>query len=545
MGSGLRTGILFHLGLLAVDMQSKGHLAASSPSPLFTVYVAGACLLILGIIWWMGLRSLPRGGSADTWRPDLALALLPFLAIPFGASKENALLFAGVVILYGAWESRSGLQEWRERFIRLGRKEWVFIAGVLILAMGMRAASGWRMGHLPTTDLLGNFDDAFEYHDRALAVAMQWSPPQEKWKNAPRSTRAGMIHKLGIALDGEHNHGYILTLAAFYTLVGIHFPLLMAIQGAVGALAAVIVFFLAKRLFGPAAAKVAGLLVALSQLQIFYSVAIAREIWGILLYASLILMLLQIRARPEASWRFLLFGWALGMSILTDQAMMVVGLFAAVWLLKFVRFPANRRSARCAAMRTGLVLLGLAIAYLPPVLSEQARTGRWAFPARAPHGARNMWTNNAMYKDLKRAGFAPYEDLGGSLKAIVDRPLRISYLFAKKVAIEFKRSFFEENQGTFDPIFLRKGSYFSRSLMFYAFGFTFLGVYLGFRSNIPRPEKWILYGFPLCHVGVYVVLLATKLRYSAGIEPILLILTALGIVSAARWTSGNPPHPAA
>jgi 4-amino-4-deoxy-L-arabinose transferase-like glycosyltransferase len=192
----------------------------------------------------------------------------------------------------------------------------------------------------------------------------------------------------GFALDSAtafRPPGYPFFLALIYLVFGHHYEWIRIWQALLGALAPLLMYRLAERLWSWRVGGLAALGMALHPLLVYFTQAIYPETLVILL-VCLLLVLVTSQAGPDLVWRALFVGLTLGaMSLIRPDTLVLSALFA-LWTV-----------FRCRARLRGIVAAGLLlVGTLGVVLPWTWRNYREfdSFILVSTNGGVNMWAGN-------------------------------------------------------------------------------------------------------------------------------------------------------
>ena len=206
----------------------------------------------------------------------------------------------------------------------------------------MSLAYEWS-GHILRGDLLGR-EPVHQYTMwmREIAPLETW----ERWWGG-----AHIFHQAPL---------YAYTLAAFRLLAGDQFWPIALCQALLGLANVMLVFLLAERLFGDAAAAVAALGAALYGPLQLHELFVLRDTLGVTV--SLLMLWALARCDDVEPRRWLLAGLLLAVAILCREATLLFAPLVALWMLR--RFHADGRALGCAAL---WFLAGLSLGFAPLV----------------------------------------------------------------------------------------------------------------------------------------------------------------------------------
>lgn len=207
------------------------------------------------------------------------------------------------------------------------RGRWWWLLGVAVLALAMRLGVLAELDHLPL--LTSPFGDAREYHQAAVAIAAGEPAAEAGSLNAPRYPD---LLAIWIRILGESPRG------------------LVVVQAIAGALTVLFATLIARRVVGPRAGLVAGVLLAVYPPLVFAGCFHLATTWaGLFLFAGLWLLSSRCERIP---WT-LAGGVALGLACLMRMQLLPTAVLLALWPL----------AARCRAA-TVSAFIGLAVVLL-------------------------------------------------------------------------------------------------------------------------------------------------------------------------------------
>tara|TARA_B100000745_G_scaffold16300_1_gene11736 strand:+ start:278 stop:1177 length:900 start_codon:yes stop_codon:yes gene_type:complete len=280
------------------------------------------------------------------------------------------------------------------------------------------------------------------------------------------------------------------------------------------------------------------MLAALSQLLIFNSVNLTREMGSIFLLLPLVWMLQRTPPDSADAWkRMLVIGMLFGCIAFIDPVFLVV---AAVVLV--VYGLNNRAPLRQRVRLIGVLLIALYLTLMPLKLFVNTPTN-WSellSPVSRPkvfaiHLSRD-WSSPAT--ELFERGINVFAFPVDSVVNVIREPRVASALIAEKVWLDFRRFFFEGHSGYFSPLLLIANTFFSANLMFYACTFAGIGM-LGMigriRSRRAVWEQVMVLVTLLAYSSTYIVAFFGLTRFRASMHPLLILWIGLGLVTVSRW----------
>ena len=205
------------------------------------------------------------------------------------------------------------------------------LAVVLVLAAGLRAAYLYELAAAPDFAAPQLDPQLNDYWARAL-VSGDWRPPPHAADPQIRSTPYG------------RPPGYAYVLAGVYWLGGGSYWAPRLAQAMLGLLNVVLMFVLARSLFGRLTALLGAGLMAAYWAFVYFEGELNGPVFTVFLGLVLLHALRAWHARP-ALWRLLLAGLVLGVFALFRPNVLLVGVGVLAWLV----WVGRRRAARSGA----------------------------------------------------------------------------------------------------------------------------------------------------------------------------------------------------
>jgi 4-amino-4-deoxy-L-arabinose transferase-like glycosyltransferase len=222
------------------------------------------------------------------------------------------------------------------RAIGAGGRDRLTGAGILLLAASLRVLYVWHAWTIPAARY--PMVDSRAYRERALAILSgQW-------------------------LDGRIPYQdplYPYFLAGLYALFGSDSVGVLIAQALLDAVTALLVYAIARRVFGYRCAVLAGLLAAFYALFPYFDVQLLKVPLTVFLITLALLLAIEAqRGGRRRTW--FAAGASLGLAALTRGNYLLFVPFLLGWI-----GVAHRRAPRTGAVAAGLVALGLATCILP------------------------------------------------------------------------------------------------------------------------------------------------------------------------------------
>lgn len=492
-------GLVAHLNLVLIQMSTVELTALATFHAIYvravTALLTCACFVIPYAI-------------ARLWTDRPVVLLIPLYAMPLAQLilRPDRVVVAALGIL-----ALIGILVSTRVSIKVSRRSAIGVGGGLLAifaaALTARATYGLSLGRLGVDTLLANAPDAGYYYANASKLVD------------------------GMTISGQFSPGYSGFLAALFWITRKDQIEVMLAHALMGALVPIAVFALARRVADATVAWVAAILASVSGLLIYNSANLTRESLGIVLFTTLALLVLWV-PRPRLrvlSWAALGALW--GVAVVVDPVFYVVMVVALLALGVRDRF----NGASIAGIATA-ALVGLAIATLLDLRITGSATPLARDMATASHVAVDF---NPYSMELAKIGIQPVRDPGAALSATITHPDLAIPLFAAKIGSDIRTFFFGGSPGLFDLVLLVKNSPFSAALLFYGYAAGIVGAsLLILRARRDWPMRWpiaTLMALVASYATTYIVVFFGMTRFRAALHPVLLILTAVGVVETARW----------
>ena len=252
---------------------------------------------------------------------------------------------------------------------------------VFALALGVRLVHFWIMrANDPLFDVLLRGGDNYVYHRWALEIAQTfWLG----WDRLPFTQGPLYPYFLGMA----------------FLRFGCTYETACLVQHVLGACSCVLVFSLARRVFGYLEAWLAALLAVLCPLFLLFEGEILAETLVVFVNLAALRLLLWAHdrqaagngstapKRPRCWWRFLAAGFVLGLCVVARPNALLFVPVAAFWLM--TASPAWRSGAAAACM----ALLGAVLAIAPATAANYFGGGEFVLVSK--NGSWNLYIGNA------------------------------------------------------------------------------------------------------------------------------------------------------
>lgn len=495
-----RLGLVLHLLVLLAtlvgDMAHDDH----GLSAWYVCYwrLVWASVLALGVVGiWRFFWQWRRSGAVDPW-----LFFWPWLG---GYTILWVTSWTGDPF-FTLWATSGGLgllalsrlrraQAWRKSVGALVATEWVFLAGIALVALGLRIFYTLRIMSEPNFINTGSDGPAYD----TLAWAMVQGVPEPRWGN--------------IALFAP---GYVRFVALLYWLGGRNYFLVCAVQSVFGVLSCLLMYDVAKRLVGTTAARIAVVFGALNFPMIFAAAAIGHQAMD--LFWTLLVVWCLVRYLGDPVWwgRWMgVVGLLLGWAAVTREGNIVFGMFLLGWVMLGVRAKFGWRTA---LIHGAALSLGFLIVLLPFVLGNTAGVkariaGQWfiyGYSGVDIHYWFNPWSNPA-----------------GAWALFLEQPIHVIIQLSRALVANFNVIFLNQGYGAFDPVFLVRWSTYYYGLWWYAYLLAFVGfglmVWQAVRTPLEHLGWWLVIGLIVSRTLPHLFLEAGY-RHRVVLEPYLIMM---------------------
>jgi len=518
-------GLLVHVNFLCLALIGHDDLLAKLPAEMFQYYVRGVIVTCLGIVAALGFVYALNVSGMNRDRYWLPLAYVPAVNLWFGptALLVPVLVTTGLgVWLWRSTESWAGWRTWRQSFAAHLTDWRVLTTIVFLVGVTVRVLASLRLAGMGEDIVFTNSDDASQYDHNARGIL----------------DGSGVFTMNAQPGTSSYSPGYSLFLAALYGLTGRNLTAVMTVQAVLSAFVPVGVFLVGRRCAGRLVGFVAAMLAALSQLLIFNSVNLTREMGSILLLLPLVWMLQRTPPDTVDAWkRMWVIGGLFGCIAFIDPVFLVV---AAVVLV--VYGLNNRVPLRQRVRLIGVLLIALYLTLMPLKLFVNTPTN-WSellSPVSRPkliaiHLSRDF---SSPATELYQRGINVFAFPGVSIANVILEPRVASALIAEKVWLDFRRFFFEGHSGYFSPLLLIANTFFSANLMFYACMFAGIGILAMIGRIRSRRAVWdqvMVLVTLLAYSSTYIIAFFGLTRFRASMHPLLLLWIGLGLVVVSRW----------
>jgi len=328
--------------------------------------------------------------------------------------------------------------------------------------------------------------------------------------------------------------GYVRFLALIYWLVGRSYVAVCAVQSVFGAAACVLLYAVAKRLFGRSVARLSALFGAVSFPMVFAAAAIGHQAMDLVWTLAVVWCLLRYLDDPARWGRWIVgIGLLLGWAALTREGNIAFWMFLIGWFLLGMRVKLGWRLAL-------LHVSGLSLGFLVVLLPFTWSGGGGIFD-RLDH----IWFHYQHTSTHINAWFNPWRDPEAAWALFQEQPLNVVVKVGEAMLGNFTAMFLHQDYGSFDPVFLVRGSPHYYGMWFYALSVAFFGLWVvcwgAFQRPAERLDWWLIILLLASRTAVHLVF-ASAYRYRVPLEPYLIMLAAVGLaqlLSATRDRRGR------
>ena len=521
----IAVGMALHLLLLLALFTPQLADPSRFSTSFYRLYARGFCgLALAGALGWslgaLGKSRHAPGQSAMFVVPVLAGAcVLAAALVRYDMWVGLGAAVTGVVVI--GWPSGLAFTSARwQAASRLARQaladDRAFMIAVFLVALGLRLLYLRRVMTDPGYLATGG--------DGPVYDALAWSIASGE--GVPASFREGYPLLL---------LGYVWFGGAVYAIAGHSYFILCAVQSVLGALACVLLFLVARQLFGLATARVAAIFAALSFSLLFAAAAIGHQAVDVFLTLLITWSLVRVvEDRRADSLKWATIGVLLGCAIAVRET----SAFLLAWVLAWMPFAFRRRalggSWRAAASVVAGVVLVVTPLILPSVSTAAGRLRLRQHFDRLYTGQGDTGQGDVVRTRKELVG--PLADPGAAFAQFRQQPAFVAVTMGRAVVHNFAVQFFTQPFGGFDLVFLAKGSAYYYGLWFYAYALACAGAVIAARRVIAGGAAAVgtalVLGIILSRTLPHLVL-ESHYRHRVPIEPLLILLAAVAAVGLA------------
>lgn len=374
--------------------------------------------------------------------------------------------------------------------------------------------------------------DSLEYHKMAVNISKGESPRDDAFYQPPL---------------------YTYFLGFLYRIFGTNFFTIRFLQMLLGVINVLLIYLLARRIFGSNTALACGIILALYGTMLFFEGELLAPVVIVFLNLLLILSLLWFLAAP--GWRrALLCGLILGASAITMSVILPFAIAALIYFFIHLRQKKETIFLQKMIVMGLCFVLGISIAVLPVTLYNWKKGDD--FVLISSNAGINFYLGTGKdfekkvairpgyeWKDLMReplnAGYKKPSQQSTyyfkkALKLIFHDPLgyllgtvKKIYIFANGNEVMRNQEIypFRQHSSLLSVLLWKKGLAFPYGLLF---PLAVMGAI--FSLTRKKKENYLLLLFSACHLVVIVLFFVTA-RYKMNILPFLIILAVYGAIS--------------
>jgi len=331
--------------------------------------------------------------------------------------------------------------------------------------------------------------------------------------------------------------GYVWLASAVYAVAGHSYFALCAIQALIGATACLILYAVAKDLFGVLIARVSVVFAAISFPLLFAAAAIGHQ--AIDVFLTLLLVWLLWRAATAAQpvwWTWAALGALFGCAIAVRETVVFFLAFVVLW----IPFVFYRRSWPGSLKAVAVLLAGVLVLLLPllvpKVATEEKRLGLRIHFDR-------LYTGEADPNAIRTEIVGPLSSPAAAAAQLVNSPLLVLGTLGRAWGRNLALQFFSQPYGGFDLVFLSKGTPYYYGLWCYIYLLAAAGLIAAWRGawgTSPRALGLaLIVGVVLSRTFPHVVL-ESNYRHRAPIEPFLILVTTAAVVGVILSSRNGP-----
>ena len=325
--------------------------------------------------------------------------------------------------------------------------------------------------------------------------------------------------------------GYVWLASGVYAVAGHSYFALCALQAVIGVAACLLLYVVAKDLFGITIARVTVVFAAISFPLLFAAAAIGHQAIDVFLTLLIVWMLWRTATAVQPTWwRWAALGAVFGAAIAVRETVVFFLAFVMLWL----PFVFRRRAWRgvvpaIAALLAGVLALLLPVV-LPKVSSEERRLGLRIHLDR-------LYTGEADPNALRTEIVGPLSSPFAAAAQLAQEPRLVLGTLARAWGRNIALQFFTQPYGGFDLVFLSKGTPYYYGLWCYIYLLAAAGLMAASRAALAPGQRALglalIVGVVLSRTVPHVVL-ESNYRHRVPIEPFLILLTAAATVGLVR-----------
>jgi len=340
-------------------------------------------------------------------------------------------------------------------------------------------------------------------------------------------------------------NGYWVFLGFVFKIFGHDYFKACLVQSVIGSASCVVVYFIARYLFGTVVARVAALVAALNFSMSFASVSYGHQVIDTFCCLMVVFILSYCHYHPENVLKrkalLAMAGLFLGFAVPVREYNIAFIPIAVLWLF-FDNM--KERPMRDRLMDIGTMLLFCMLALAPFVYLNLKNVGVIYYVKQCSEGySLSWWLNNEgdFYcpADMKALGMGSFlKDIKNFIPVVLTKGWPAVVVIAKCYWAKFACLYFNQEYGSFDPIFLVRNTAYSLFLWLYAFIVTFFGMVLSIirfkQLKEARAILILILMYLFYRTGTHLMLYSCAYRFRVPMEPFLIIFGAFGLLTLYR-----------
>jgi hypothetical protein len=513
-------GIATHLVLLLAGYTDYLNLTAAFTAPVYMMYARAFCALVLAALtFWIAASASDRSTVVDDWRARMlpvSLATIVYAAALLRVQPVSALagLLAGALVTAISRHGRSAVTLRGGRLLQSDR--W-FLFATCVVAVALRLFYTARV--MTNPDYIETGGDGAFYERIATAIS------------EGRGTNLGGSYPLYLL-------GYPRFISWIYLVAGHRYFVVCAVQAVLGALTCVLIYAIARPIFGRAVANLAAAFTAVSFQLVFTAATYSHEAVDLFLTPLTVWLLMRAVERPpqvpppqeRLPWpMWIIIGLIFGAGVAVRETNAIFLLFVLAWL-PFASRGSNR--IRRAVRPALLLAAGVAIVVLPLFVPKVATA---AERAQLRGHLDRLWVNPIQPDMTKsRTLVSPFTHPSEALAQFRQTPIPVVGAVAYGMTTNFAAQFFSQpTYGAFDLVALTKYSAYYDGVWFWAYVLTAVGFFVSMgrwlRGDPHAVTIALIIGVLVSRTAPHLIL-ESHYRHRAPIEMFLIMLCAVGVV---------------
>tara|TARA_B100000686_G_scaffold324891_1_gene381026 strand:+ start:8793 stop:11222 length:2430 start_codon:yes stop_codon:yes gene_type:complete len=501
----IRNSFLLNIFLISICfsneyLQDNFSLTSISGNSFPNIWIyQGVALSIFFIIYYITV--IEKTITYLKAKDNLVNLIFPFsIPIPF--------IFFGLATIHLSFLGLALLIRWYKRkFIsyKILDLPWLVSVYIFLIAVSFRLIYAWYFS-LFGFDSIGFGADGPSYFRSAIAFS------DFNVKN----------------IDFSHTPAYSFYLSIFISLLDATPKTIFYGQAVIGSFVPVIIYFITNKIFGSKVSFISGVLVAVSNLCIHYSVVINRASLIAFTIPVLILFCLKVNDIFKNS-SFFIFGFLIGTTYYIGQESLLLLLFLLGY---FFMITNNNFSIKKKALGFSLCFLGLAVAWTPINYAYYKATGDLILSGRYVDFSADTFSfnGNPFSKEMIQLGFDPVSTPINSFKSILAKPFDIIFLSFGKLLSELPGFLLDPGGEWLKPLGLLNGSFFDAVISFYIHCFIIFGIFYLIFENATLLKHKLLIIMPVLFYAVFsTFMIMGTFRFRSVMSPLNQIFLAIAV----------------